>query len=218
MHDQVRRAFVKAALTFPAMAALPSLGWTQAAGEAAKKLMDAAPAHGDRVLGDPKAPVTMIEYASATCPHCAEFHMTIWPAIKKDFVETGKLRFIFREFPLDQLAMGAFMLARCVPDDKYFATIDMMFRQQQRWTKNEPKKELFRIVQMAGLSAQDADACLQKKELVKSILETREKAAKEFGVKGTPAFFVNGALLDGHKDPSAIRKAIEDALAAAPPQ
>jgi protein-disulfide isomerase len=180
--------------------------------EVAKLLLEAAPAHGERSLGDPKAPVVMIEYASATCPHCAEFHVKIWPMIKKDFVETGKVRFLFREFPLDQTAMGAFMLARCVPEDKYFVTIDTMFRQQETWRKN-PKDGLFRIVGMAGLSEQDADACLKKQDLAQSIYQTTQKANKEFGVKGTPTFFVNGTLLDGHEDPESVRKGIVAALA-----
>ena len=181
----------------------------------AKKLMEAAPAHGERTPGDPKAPVTMIEYASATCPHCAEFHNDIWPGIKKDYVETGKVFFILREFPTDQTALGAFMLARCVAEDKYFAVIDLMFRRQAVWTKGRPKDELYKIVGMAGLSAADADACLNRKELFDAIMATRKMATEDFGVKGTPTFFVNGTYLDGHEDPQAVRKSLDDALAKA---
>jgi protein-disulfide isomerase len=182
----------------------------------AKKLLAAVPAHGEKSLGDPNAPVTMIEYASATCPHCAEFHMQIWPGLKKDFVDTGKMRFVLREFPTDQLALGAFMLARCVPDDKYFEAIDMMFLQQKFWTPN-PKVELFRIVEEFGLSAEQAEACIKKPDLANAIVAVRESGMKEFGVKGTPSFFVNGQYLDGHEDPKAARGAIEAALAAVKP-
>jgi protein-disulfide isomerase len=178
----------------------------------AKRLMEAVPPHGERTLGDPNAPVTMIEYASATCPHCAEFHLKVWPSIKADYVDTGKVRFVFREFPTDQLALGVFMLARCVPEEKYFETIDMIFLQQKFWTKN-PKPELLKIVGDVGLNATDAEACLRKADLATNVKAVLDKAYKDFGVKGTPTFFVNGTLLDGHEDPAAVRKGIDEALA-----
>jgi protein-disulfide isomerase len=209
-----KRQFGSLALAATASAlGLPSPA--QAAGDAAslaKALMEAVPPHGERALGDPKAPVTMIEYASATCPHCAEFHMKVWPSIKEDYVEKGKVLFVFREFPTDQLALGAFMLARCVPQDKYFETIDMMFLQQKFWTKN-PKVELFNLVGEMGLSAIDAEACITKQELATNIKSVLDKANKDFGVKGTPTFFVNGTLLDGHEDPASVRKGIDAELA-----
>jgi protein-disulfide isomerase len=180
----------------------------------AKKLMAAAPAHGERSVGDPNAPVTMIEYGSASCSHCAEFHMKIWPGLKKDYVDTGKVLFIFREFPTDQSALGAFMLARCLPEDKYFEAIDMMFLQQKFWAPN-PKIELFSIVSEFGLNAEKAEACLKQSELAKSIVSVRDRAVKEFGIKGTPSFFVNGKFIDGHEDPAAARAVIDAALAAA---
>ena len=105
--------------------------------DAAGKMLAAASPLGDRVLGQADAPVVMVEYASATCPHCAEFHAKVLPLIKTEYIDTGKVRFIFREFPLDQAALGAFMLARCVPEDKYFATIDLMFRRQAIWMKGD---------------------------------------------------------------------------------
>jgi protein-disulfide isomerase len=182
----------------------------------AEKLLAAVPAHGEKSLGDPNAPVTMIEYASATCPHCAEFHMQIWPGLKQDYVDTGKVRFVFREFPTDQLALGAFMLARCVPDDKYFEAIDMMFLQQKFWTPN-PKVELFRIVEEFGLTADQAKACIKKQDLVDGIVKVRESAIKDFGVKGTPSFFINGQYIDGHEDPAAARGVIDAALAKSQP-
>ncbi len=195
--------------------ALASEVLAQAGGDAAataKALMAAVPPHGERTIGDPKAPVTMIEYASATCPHCAEFHLKVWPSIKEDYVDKGKVLFVLREFPTDQLALGAFMLARCVPEDKYFEAIDMLFLQQKFWTKN-PKVELFKIVGDLGLSANDAEACIKKQDLATNIRSVLDKASKDFGVKGTPTFFVNGTLLDGHEDPAAIRKGIDAELA-----
>jgi protein-disulfide isomerase len=182
--------------------------------EIGKKLLAAVPAHGEKAIGDPKAPVVMIEYASATCPHCAEFHNDIWPDIKKNYVETGKVYFIFRELPTDQLALAAFMLMRCVPDDKYFSAIEEMYRTQQVWMKRTPKDELFKIVSNAGLDKDGANACMKNETLAKSIVETRNRASQEFNVKGTPSFFINGFFTDAHDDPKQVRVLLDRMLEA----
>lgn len=176
------------------------------------KLLAAVPPHGDRVLGKADAPVVMIEYASATCPHCAEFHVDVLPAIKKAYIDTGKVKMIFREFPLDDRAMAVFMLTRCLPEDNYFPTMDTLFRQQKEWTGSNPKAPLMRIMQQAGMTEPEFDACLKRRDLAQAIFDTRETANEQFGVKGTPTFFINGKLIDGHKDASAVTAAIEAAL------
>jgi protein-disulfide isomerase len=201
-------------VTAGALGFLPTAASAQAdAAALAKKLLAAAPDHGEKTMGDPKAPITMVEYASATCPHCAEFHNTIMPEIKRDYIDTGKVFLVFREMPLDNLALGAFMLARCVPEDKYFAAIELMFRQQSTWAKTNPKEELFKIVSMAGLDATGAEACTKKEDLAKAIYETGKRGNEEFGVKGTPTFFVNGTYLDAHDDLSAVKTALDAELA-----
>ena len=176
------------------------------------KLMAAVPPHGERVLGKADAPVVMIEYASATCPHCAEFHVDVLPEIKKKYVDTGKVKLIFREFPLDDRAMAVFMLARCLPEDEYFQTVDSLFRQQKEWTGSNPKAPLLKIMQDAGMTEAEFDACLKRRDLAQDIFDTRKTASEQFGVKGTPTFFINGTLIDGHKDASAVTTAIEAAL------
>lgn len=180
--------------------------------DAGAKLLAAASPLGDRVLGPADAPVVMVEYASATCPHCAEFHTKILPLIKAEYIDSGKLRFIFREFPLDRAALAASMLARCVPDDKYFATIDLMFRRQSIWMKGDRAAELLKITQMAGMDKAGFDACLARTELAKAIIESSRQAAKDFAIKGTPAIFVNGQMIDGHKDMSDVKAAIDAAI------
>lgn len=203
-----RRAVLAGSVAFPLFASS-----AHAADEAmARQLLAAAPAHGEKTLGDPAAPVTMIEYASATCPHCARFHIDIWPDIRKDYVDTGKVFFVFREMPLDNLALGVFMLARCVAEDKYFPTIDLLFRKQEVWTRNNPKEELLKIVSMSGLDTAGADACVQKQDLAKAIVESGRKAREEFGVKGTPTFFINGTKLSAHDDLAAVRTALDAEL------
>jgi protein-disulfide isomerase len=176
------------------------------------RLLAAASSIGDRSLGKADAPVVVIEYASATCPHCAEFHERVLPEIRKDFIDAGKVRFIFREFPLDNLAMAAFVLARCVPEDKFFPTIDVMFKRQKLWMKT-PKDELFRVMQLAGMDQAAFDACLKREDLAKGIYESAMKATNDFGVKGTPAIFVNGRKVDGYKEYPDIKAVIEQELA-----
>lgn len=181
--------------------------------ELAVKLLEAASPLGDRAMGSIDAPVVMIEYASATCPHCAEFHEKLLPQIKTEYIDTGKVRFIFREFPLDQLALAAFMLARCVPEDKYFATIDLMFRRQRTWAQaKNPADELFRITQMAGMDQAGFEACVKRQDLANAIVETSKKAAKDFAIKGTPAIFINGQFVDAPEDMPAVKAAIDSAI------
>jgi protein-disulfide isomerase len=116
-------------------------------------------------MGSLEAPVVMIEYASASCPHCAEFHNTIWPLIRKKYVDTEKVRFVFREFPLDNLAFGAFILARCAPEDKYFPTIELLFKHQDLWMSSTARKELFGIMQLIGMDKAEFDQCLNRDDL-----------------------------------------------------
>lgn len=185
----------------------------QEAAEVAKRLLDAASPLGDRSLGKADAPVVMIEYASATCPHCAEFHEKVLPQIKSEYIETGKVRFIFREFPLDQLALGAFMLTRCIPEDKYFATLDLLFQQQKTWAQaKNPADELFKVMQGAGMDQAGFEACVKREDLAKSIVESSKKAAKDFAIKGTPAIFVNGQFIDAHEDMASVKVALDKAI------
>ena len=130
---------------------------------------------GDMALGDEKAPVTIIEYASMTCPHCAQFHATTYPELKKRYIDTGKVRFIFREFPLDQLALAAFLLARCAGPDKYFPMIETLFQLQKEWVIQKPLGPLLAIAKQAGMSEQAFNECLQDKKLIDGIEEVRQQ-------------------------------------------
>ncbi len=179
-----------------------------------KALLAAASPLGDRVLGKPDAPVVLIEYASATCPHCAEFHQTVLPQIKTEYIDTGKVKYILREFPLDPLALAVFMLTRCLPEDKFFATTDLLFRRQKLWAKAEnPAVEITKIMSMAGMNKERFEACLNNTDMAKSMSDFTKKSAADFGIKGTPALFVNGAFVDGHKDMSDVKVALDKAIA-----
>jgi protein-disulfide isomerase len=170
-----------------------------------------APEIGDKTLGPADAKVTIVEYASATCPHCATFHTTTLQEVKKEFIDTGKVRFISREFPLDDLALAAFMIARCVPDDKYFPMLDTIYETQKTWAGQNARAELLKMAKLAGLSEADFDKCLKDEALAKGILAIREDGAKKYGVDATPTLYINGKKMEGERDIEAFRKAIEEA-------
>jgi len=152
---------------------------------------------GDMALGDEKAPVTIIEYASMTCPHCANFHETTYPELKKKYIDTGKVRFIFREFPLDQLAAAAFMLARCGGKERYFPMVETLFQQQRTWAVQRPLQPLMAIGKQAGLSVSGFNECLKNQQVLDGIEDVRKRAAEKLNVQSTPTFFVNGKQLRG---------------------
>jgi protein-disulfide isomerase len=152
---------------------------------------------GDQVLGAADAPVTIIEYASMTCPHCSHFHKTVYPDLKKKYIDTGKVRFIFREFPLDPLAAAASMLARCAGKDKYFPLIETFFESQNDWVVQKPLQPMFAIAKQAGFTQQTFDECLANQQMLNGIEETRTRAASKLNVNSTPTFFINGKLFRG---------------------
>jgi protein-disulfide isomerase len=153
----------------------------------------------DLALGPVDAKVTVVEYASMTCGHCAHFTKDVWPEFKKKYVDTGKVRYIFREFPLDNLAAAASMLARCAGNDKAFPLIEVMFEKQQEWAFGEgnPVPRLFEIAKQAGFTQESFDKCLTDQKLLDDITAGRTRASDVFGVQATPTFYINGKKLDG---------------------
>lgn len=163
-------------------------------------LLEAGPLE-DIVLGDPNAPHVIVEYASMTCPHCATFYNTVFPQVKEKYIDTGKTRFIFREFPLDGLAIAASMMARCAGDDRFYPLIDGLFETQTTWAVpgEDGKAKLLLIAKQAGFSEEKYEKCLADKELFDNIVAVRKKAHEEFGVDSTPSFFVDGKRLKGSR-------------------
>jgi protein-disulfide isomerase len=168
----------------------------------------------ENVLGPADAKVTIVEYASMTCPACANFHKTVYPELKKKYVETGKVRFVFREFPIDPRAAAGSMLARCAGGDKYFPMVDVLFQRQEQWAfvKASPIAELQAIAKQIGMSEERFNTCINDKKLLDSLQAIRDKASDKFGVSSTPTFFVNGKKLVGGQDLAAFDKLIEPLL------
>lgn len=167
----------------------------------------------DIVQGKADAPVTIVEYASMTCTHCAAFHAETWPALKAKYVDTGKVKFILREFPLDPLATAAFMLARCAGPDKRNAIVDLLFDKQKDWAfVDKPLEALANTVKQAGISQSDFESCLKNQQLYEQVNQTRDNAAKNFHVDATPTFFINGKKLSGERPLADFDKIIQPLL------
>lgn len=167
----------------------------------------------DMALGKEDAPVTIVEYASVICPHCAHFHENTLPALKEKYIDTGKVRMIFREFPYENRAAAGFMLARCAPEDKYFPLIDVLFKQQRNWaTAPDPRPPLLQIAKLAGFTQESFEACLKNQELLDKVIGVYEKASKDYGVDSTPTFFINGEKAAGALSIDEISKIIDKYL------
>jgi protein-disulfide isomerase len=156
----------------------------------------------DISLGKTDAPITIVEYASMTCPHCAQFHKMVLPELEKKYIDTGQARLILREFPLDGLAVAAFMLARCAGPDRYYPMVNALFDTQQTWAVPgaDGKEKLRLIAKQAGFSNEKFEQCLADKDLFNKIVETRKIANEKFGVDSTPSFFVDGKRLKGEHE------------------
>lgn len=217
-----RRTF-SAALTLAGMntmmaAALGISPWaflTQAAHAQSPTAIAKPSTLGDMALGAKDAPVTIVEYASMTCPHCAAFTREVFPKLKEAYIDTGKVRFIFREFPLDQAALAASATARCIAkddSDKYFALIDIFFKQQNDLA-TDPFATITRVAKQAGFSEQSIKACIQDDPTVqKGILDDRQYANDTLKVNSTPSFFINGTLVKGETSFESFKKLIDPML------
>jgi protein-disulfide isomerase len=169
----------------------------------------------DMALGPADAAVTIIEYASMTCPHCAAFTENVFPKIKSEYIDTGKVRYVFREFPLDIKAQAGSMLARCIAKGdagKYFAVVDILFRQQGEWVMKNTTETLMRVGKQAGLSQQAVEDCLKDQTLVDKLEADQKYAAEVLKVNSTPTFFVNGKMIKGETSFEEFDKRIKSLL------
>lgn len=176
--------------------------------------LDAAAASvEERVLGDPAAPVTIIEYSSLTCPHCAAFHAETLPELKKRFIDTGQAKLVMRDFPLDQNALNAAVVAHCAGPDRYFAFLEAMFTSQQRWARAEdPREALIQLAGLGGLGREQVEACLNDDAMLDAVLQSRIDGQEQFDVSSTPTFVINGTIVSGNRSIDEFATVIEAAL------
>ncbi len=168
---------------------------------------------GDVLEGDADAPVTIIEYASLTCPHCASFHDRIYKQLKTDYIDTGKVKFIYRDFPLNNPAIAASIIARCGGKDRYTAFIDLFLTQQDRWTRAEDwMGELQNMARIGGLSVDKINACLQDKALGQSVIDRYRAGSETFQISSTPTVLVNGNKYEGEMSVQALSEFIDSKL------
>lgn len=175
---------------------------------------DLAVGDGDYALGAPDAPVVLVEYASLTCPHCASFHSDILPALLEEYVETGRLRYVYRDFPLDNMALRAAMVARCSGRDRFFGFIEAFYASQSQWAEaRNPMSALRALAALGGMPGREFDACMANRAMADGILAARLTAAREHGVSGTPTVFINGHPYPSSLDVAGYRAVIGAALA-----
>jgi protein-disulfide isomerase len=168
---------------------------------------------GERALGKPDAPVTVIEYVSLTCPHCANFHKTIFPRVKKEFIDTGKVRYIVREFPIGRTSGNAAIANRCAPEDKYFFVLGQFLTRQPEWVSQEVRPDaIFAVARSSGMTRETFDKCLSNQTMIDGLNEVKQRG-RQFGVIGTPTFFINGRKAQGEVTFEEIKAMIEQAPA-----
>lgn len=170
----------------------------------------------DRIIGDPNAPVTVIEYASMTCSHCADFHNNVYPKIRTDYIDTGKVKWVQRALPWDDAAVYISKINRCVPPEQFEAVSGAYFKAQEQWIKSDnPLGEVKKIARLAGISAEKFDACTADAALTKEVLAMKRVATEVLRVRGTPAFFINGERVEGGRNYRFMKKAFDTAYEAA---
>ncbi len=190
-------------------AAAPQLGAAPTAAQSGQSSQNAlAPEADDHVLGKPDAPITIVEYASLTCPHCGAFHRDVLPQVKKEWIDTGKAKLVYRNFPLNAQALTAAKLAECMQGERYFGLLDVLFQQMDRWAVQDPLPGLTRLGKLGGLGEEQIKACLSDAAAEKRILQKQLIGQQQLGVSSTPTFFVNGRKIVGVETYDMFRQAL----------
>jgi protein-disulfide isomerase len=169
----------------------------------------------DFVIGDKDAPITIIEYASMSCSHCASFHNNTLPDIKKEYIDTGKVRMVFRDYPFNYPALLGSMMMRCISNDVKYDYMNALYQLQNTWVNKDPKiskKELYKIMQSGGMTKDEFNECYSNLDNENLILEGVMAAQKDFNIKSTPSFIVNGNLVEGNKNIKEFRQIIDKIL------
>jgi protein-disulfide isomerase len=164
---------------------------------------------GEREYGNPNAPVTIIEYASLTCPHCRNYHAKVFPKVKRAYIDTGKVRYIIREFPIGHTAGKAAIITRCVPKDKYLPLVTAFLARQPEWVSQEVRPDaLYKVAKSSGISRAEFDKCLSNQAIIDGLTEVKQRGRK-YGVIGTPTLFINGKKAQGEVTFEEVKALIE---------
>ncbi len=169
----------------------------------------------DFVIGDNNAPVTIIEYASLSCSHCADFHLNTLPQLINEYVNTGKIKIVFRDFPFNYPALLGSMVLHCIPEDLHYQYSQALYQLQSKWVSRENKKttqELYKIMQSGGMKKEEFNICIKNVDLEKKILQGLMDAQSEFNIKSTPSFLINGLLVEGNKPFKDFKQIIDKLL------
>ena len=169
----------------------------------------------DFLIGDPNAPITIIEYASMSCTHCADFHNNTLESLKEEYIDTGKVKFVFRDFPFNYPALAGSMMMRCIPTNLRYEYMNALYKLQKSWVYREHSKtrtELYKIMQSGGMQKNEFDTCLSDIDLENDLLEGVMNAQREFNIRSTPSFIVNGVLFSGNKNIKEFRQIIDKIL------
>ncbi len=209
-----RRTLMGAAAALASSSLMTANAQQSADSVSAEELASAGPL-GDKVLGSSTAPVTVYEYASLTCPHCAAFHADGFKFLKEKYINTGKVKYVLRDFPLDPLAAAGFMLAHCAGDGKYYPMVDLIFSQQRSLVQTDkPVDVLLALSRQAGFTQESFQACLKNQSIYDGVNAVRQRGTEKFNVDSTPTFFINGRRYKGSLSPQELERILEPLLKA----
>ena len=181
--------------------------------DARARIVDTIEALKEKKIGTKEANIEIIEFASLTCGHCAKFHNEVFPKIKKEFIDTGKVSFIYQDFPLDKFALKASVIARCSGEKKFFSFLKVLYSKQKDWTRTEdPFRSLLKIAKLGGLKNEEIKVCVGNKSIEDGILKQRLNASKKFDIKATPTLYINGEKYDGDLTFEALKLKINTLL------
>ena len=181
--------------------------------DARARIVDTIEALEEKKIGTEEANIEIIEFASLTCGHCAKFHNEVFPKIKKEFIDTGKVSFIYQDFPLDKFALKASVIARCSGEKKFFSFLKVLYSKQKDWTRTEdPFRSLLKIAKLGGLKNEEIKVCVGNKSIEDGILKQRLNASKKFDIKATPTLYINGEKYDGDLTFEALKLKINTLL------
>ena len=181
--------------------------------DARGRIVDTIEALKEKKIGTEEANIEIIEFASLTCGHCAKFHNEVFPKIKKEFIDTGKVSFVYKDFPLDKFALKASVIARCSGEKKFFSFLKVLYSKQKDWTRTEdPFRSLLKIAKLGGLKNDEIKVCVGNKSIEDGILKQRLNASKKFDIKATPTLYINGEKYDGDLTFEALKLKINTLL------